>query len=106
MTLAERWNGTAWTIQSTPNPTGAQQQPPDGDLVHVRDGVHRGRVLRATATPDRVTLAERWNGTSWTIQPTPSPPGAHSSDLTGISCTSATACTAVGNYTTPATALS
>jgi hypothetical protein len=23
--LAEQWNGSAWTIQSTPNPTGSNQ---------------------------------------------------------------------------------
>ena len=25
-TLAERWNGTAWTLQSTPNPSGGSAQ--------------------------------------------------------------------------------
>ena len=51
----------------------------------------------------QVTLAERWNGTSWTIQSTPNPTGAQyagwTATLQGVSCTSATACTAVG--TTP-----
>jgi hypothetical protein len=40
-------------------------------------------------------LAEHWNGTTWTVQPTPSP---HGGDLTSVSCTSAAACTAVGFY--------
>lgn len=44
------------------------------------------------------TLAERWTGTSWTIQATPNPAAATSSALTGASCPSDTACTAVGNY--------
>ncbi len=44
-----------------------------------------------------VTLAERWDGTSWTIQNTPNPANVHGSFLSGVSCTSATACTAVGN---------
>jgi hypothetical protein len=39
------------------------------------------------------TLAERWNGASWKIQATPSPSGGN---LLAVSCTSATACTAVG----------
>ena len=52
-------------------------QVPGGDLVHVRDGVHRGRELHHTTAGDWVTLAERWNGTSWTIQPTPIPPDAY-----------------------------
>ena len=45
VTLAERWNGTSWKIQSTPNPTGAPPYLPAGDLVHVRHGVHSGRKL-------------------------------------------------------------
>jgi hypothetical protein len=42
------------------------------------------------------TLAEVWNGRSWSIQPTPNQPGSNGSALRGVSCTSASACTAVG----------
>lgn len=42
----------------------------------------------------RVTLAERWNGTTWSIQHTPNPP--QGGILNGVSCPSASACTAVG----------
>jgi len=45
-----------------------------------------------------VTLAERWNGTSWTIQSTPNPTGGSLLQLNGVSCTSTVACTAVGQY--------
>src|SRR5205085_8320541 len=41
-------------------------------------------------------LVERWNGTHWTIQPAPDPVPGASFPLHGVSCTSATACTAVG----------
>ena len=46
----------------------------------------------------QVALAERWDGTSWVIQPTPRLPGGASLlfGLTGVACTSATGCTAVG----------
>lgn len=47
----------------------------------------------------RLTLAERWNGACWFIQPTPNPVGAASAELLGVSCTSADACTAVGDDT-------
>jgi hypothetical protein len=40
-------------------------------------------------------LAESWNGTRWTITPTPTP---KSGDLNGVSCLSATRCTAAGSY--------
>ena len=97
MTLAERWNGTAWTIQPTPDPTGAQSSYLAGGFVHVRHGVHRRRALRQQLR-QTVTLAERWDGTAWTIQPTPEPAGRRISTWRGVSCTSATACTAVGYY--------
>jgi hypothetical protein len=42
------------------------------------------------------TLAEHWDGKRWTIQPTPSLSG--NATLLGVSCTSATACTAVGAH--------
>ncbi|MBV9535848.1 MAG: hypothetical protein JO321_10605 [Solirubrobacterales bacterium] len=45
-----------------------------------------------------VTLVERWNGTKWAIQKTPKPAGAFARALIGVSCTSARACTAVGDY--------
>ena len=49
---------------------------------------------------DQQTFAERWNGTRWTIQPTPTAPSTL--DLNegefGVSCPSASTCTAVGSY--------
>jgi hypothetical protein len=45
-----------------------------------------------------VTLAETWNGKTWAIEPTPDPTRAQYSGLGGVSCTSAEACTAVGDY--------
>jgi len=45
-----------------------------------------------------VTLAERWNGTKWSIQTTPNPVGGSNSTLDGVSCASASTCTAVGGY--------
>jgi len=44
-------------------------------------------------------VAERWDGTAWTIQNTPTPTGATFNGLGGVSCTSATACTASGGTT-------
>jgi hypothetical protein len=44
------------------------------------------------------TLAEIWDGSHWTIQPTPNPADSHGSEFYDISCTSPTDCTAVGNY--------
>ncbi|MGD0395211.1 MAG: hypothetical protein ABSC41_21525, partial [Acidimicrobiales bacterium] len=103
VTLAERWNGTSWRVQTTPNPSrAAMDLPPDTEL----DGVSCSLATACTAvgtffnrSRTQVTLAERWNGTSWAVQTTPNPSGAvYGSQLYGVSCRSATACTAVGSY--------
>jgi hypothetical protein len=44
------------------------------------------------------TVAESWNGTRWSVQATPNPPTAGETFFEGVSCTSATTCTAAGYY--------
>ena len=43
-------------------------------------------------------LAESWNGRQWSVEQAPAPAGGTSSQLTGVSCSSSDACTAVGGY--------
>ena len=45
------------------------------------------------------SLIEHWDGIRWSIQPIANPAGAVQSRLWAVSCSSATACTAVGGYT-------
>src|SRR4051812_12487684 len=56
-----------------------------------------GYAWPAPAHPPNHTtpLAERWNGASWSIQPTPAPAGAADSRLANVSCSTAF-CMAVG----------
>jgi hypothetical protein len=101
-TLAERWNGKAWAIQPTASPGGAET--PELQAVSCTSA----SACTATGVYDTsgdtpVMMAERWNGTAWAIQPTPSPGGALGSGLVGVSCTSASACTAAGWYYTDST---
>jgi hypothetical protein len=98
VTLAEEWDGTAWSVQSTPVPSGARLSGLAGvscasRSVCVAVGQYR------TAAGVHVTLAEGWDGTTWTIEPTPNPSGATFSRLLGVSCWSTTACTAAGYAT-------
>jgi len=101
LTLAERWNGTSWAIQSTPNPSGATSSSLNGvscssstACTAVGSSTKTGEHGESTTT----TLAERWNGTSWSIQTTPNPSGTAPA-LEGVSCAGASECTAVGQYT-------
>jgi hypothetical protein len=96
--LAERWDGVSWSIERTPQPTGAK----DSDLF----GISCTKATVCTAVGSftnragtTVPLAEHWNGVSWSIHRTPRPVGATDSDLDGTSCTRATVCTAVGSFT-------
>jgi hypothetical protein len=98
-TLAERWNGVRWSVQATPS-------HPTGSTTAVLSGVAcpSARVCLAVGsltigTSPTYVLAERWNGTSWTAQPIPNPAGPTNPVLSAISCTSVSACTAVGWYT-------
>lgn len=52
-----------------------------------------GYYARSPIGGHELALAERWDGTSWSVEHPPSPLGA---ELTSVSCTSPTACTAVG----------
>jgi hypothetical protein len=97
-TFAERWNGTAWTLQSTPAPSGATASYLNGVSCPSASAC-TATGFYSTGTTD-LTLAETWNGTAWTVQSTPAPSGATSSELYGVSCPSASACTAAGNYET------
>ena len=94
-TLAERWNGTRWAVQATPNPAGTSA------LFGV--ACASGRVCTAvgfsSAAQTPAAVAERWNGSAWKVQAAPNPPGAASSILFGVACTSPSACTAVGGST-------
>lgn len=98
MPLAELWNGTAWATTPIQLPSGAT-----GGLLR---GVSCTASDACTAVGSSISrqdsdslLIERWDGRSWTIQTAPSPSGSVSSDLSGVSCSSTSACSAVGNYT-------
>ena len=91
--LAARWNGSNWSLQTTPSPSGATLTQLKGvSCPNASDCEATGSSRNGSTT---TTLAELWNGSSWSIQTTPNASGTFS-QLEGVSCTSATACTAVG----------
>ena len=99
--LAEQWNGVSWAIQQTPTPAGEK----DSEL----DGISCTTATACTAVGSftnrartRATLAERWNAVTWAIQHTPTLARGDDSWLNRVSCTTPTACTAVGSATTHA----
>jgi hypothetical protein len=97
--LAERWNGTSWAIQPTPGLAGGVM----GQLIGVACTSATGCLAvgfsnpNLSNNPSPATLAERWNGSTWSVQRTPNPPGAAAGNLNAASCVSRSACIAVGN---------
>src|SRR5215467_7144930 len=92
--LAEQWNGTSWRILPTPNPSGIALSGLLGVACTAPSACTSVGASTTTAGTVRA-VAEQWNGTTWTIQPTPSPAGGGA--LNSVSCVSASACTAVGS---------
>ena len=97
VTLAERWNGRSWAIQPTPKfpYVGAEYSPLQGvSCVSTRACIAVGTCFCGGNNPE-MPLAELWDGARWIVQPMPKT-RPDQSGLLGVSCTSASACTAVG----------
>lgn len=100
VTLAERWDGTSWRRQSTPNPPGNTSPAVAPDLLGV--SCPASNFCEAVGTyhlgSANVSMAEVWNGRHWSTQQVPAPPGSDSAGLDSVSCVSARFCEAVGSY--------
>jgi hypothetical protein len=103
--LAEKWNGTEWTLQEPPDPKGASF----GDLAGVSCAVAAECIAVGAYEADieghtrSLPLAEKWNGTEWSAQEPSDPKEALAGSLGGVSCTSSSACMAAGSYETSST---
>jgi len=95
--LVERWNGTSWTIQSTPV-LGETSQLSGVSCTSSTACTAVGSYASLSQTP----VAMTWNGSTWTTQAVATPTLPANSylkgSLSGVSCLSATVCTAVGSY--------
>jgi hypothetical protein len=96
--FAEQWSGRSWTMQPFPSPTGDDYVNADAvDCTSSRACIAVGSAW-SSRTMLGAVLAERWNGSGWTIRNPPMPSASIDGDLSGVSCTSANDCTAVGYY--------
>ncbi len=103
-TLVEQWNGTAWSIASSPDGSDA------GGASNVLSGVScaGSSFCQAVGTfddgvnPGR-TLAESWNGATWTLVPSPNQSSTEADSLADVDCFGPTTCTAVGQSNDPST---
>jgi hypothetical protein len=94
--LAERWDGVRWSPQQTPKPAHSYRSDlVDVSCLTVSACIAVGSTNRAGR---EVTLAERWDGTSWTTLDTPDPGRGRAYELNSVSCVSSSDCVAVGDY--------
>jgi hypothetical protein len=98
--LGEAWNGTSWTLQTTPNPAGVTFTTLDAVSCAAANSCEAGGSFEQTPQAVRLqALAEAWNGTAWALQNAVAPPGAIANAFNGVSCVSAASCEAVGTAT-------
>lgn len=95
--LAERWNGSSWSILATPNPAGSTWT--QLTTLSCATATACTAVGYSTVGSSVIAIAERWNGTSWTLQSVPLPSGAISGQLEGVACPEVSLCVAVGKFT-------
>jgi len=92
--IAERWDGTRWSLTGPLATKGSSAQLASIACTTATNCTAVGSaVLDKTTTP----LVERWNGTHWSVEPSTSRAGAFSSSLSGIGCSATGGCYAVGN---------
>jgi hypothetical protein len=98
VTLGESWNGSAWAIDTTQDPSGASSSVLNA--VSCGAGSDTCDAVGGLENPSGTssTLAESWDGSKWTLQQTPAPANG-SGDLDGVSCDGGDACHAVGAQT-------
>jgi hypothetical protein len=73
-TLTQRWNGSQWNVVPSPVPAGATDATLRGvKAFGANDAWAVGDATMSAGNFPRRTLLTRWNGTSWSIVPSPSP---------------------------------
>ncbi len=69
--IAEHWDGSRWTIHRLPIPPGAPGEDPL--VLPASVSCSSATACMTVGSDQAANMAERWNGTTWTIQRTPNP---------------------------------
>ena len=70
--LIEQWNGTSWSVVANPNPSTSTNTFHGVAVVSATDIWAVGSEIDNTSGTFQ-TLIEQWNGTSWSVVPSPNP---------------------------------
>ena len=93
-TLAEKWNGASWTIVVSPNTDPNRSNFLYG--VACSSSANCWTVGSSLTDGPDATLAQHWDGNSWTIVSSPND-AVESSQLRSVTCVSSSDCWAVGS---------
>ena len=109
LALIERWNGKNWSIITTPVPPAGTFFQMNAASCHADSDCTAVGFREATtfAYGSQLPLVERWNGKAWSVVASPTPTNPNplpGTSLNGVTCLTATSCTAVGTaYTSLST---
>jgi hypothetical protein len=95
-TLVEHWDGTQWSVVSSPSPGSAANSLDSVSVVSANDIWAVGSY--ADFSSPYQTLTMHWDGTQWSVVPSVGGGTANSNHLTGVSAISANDVWAVGAY--------
>jgi len=96
-TLAEFWNGSSWSLLASVNPPGVATSSFSGVSCSGSNACIAVGSAGSVNGSSTQTLTELWNGASWSIVSSPNV-FSYPSSLSGVSCSSTAACTAVGDW--------
>jgi hypothetical protein len=100
-TLAESWNGSTWSVVSSPSQGDDASQLSGVSCVSASSCTAVGTYEAYETSTDsyyQQTLAESWNGSTWSIVSSPNQGSGDNNEFAAVSCRSASACTTVGYY--------
>jgi hypothetical protein len=94
-TLVEHWNGSAWSVVASPNGSNTVNTLAAVSVLGASDVWAVG--LSTSLGVFSVTVTEHWDGTSWSVVPSPNGPSGSSTQLLGVAGHAGGPLLAVGN---------
>jgi hypothetical protein len=94
-TLVERYDGSGWSLASSPNASSAQVSELDGVTCSDQTTCTAVGIHSQSTGPDQ-TLVDTDSGPGWTLESSPDTSAARLNSLSSVSCPAANDCWAVG----------
>lgn len=88
--LVETWDGTAWTVDSSPEPAG-------GDMLSAVSCSSTSFCMAVGSNDFENTLSVTWDGSTWNLVPSPDPGAGNT--FNDVSCSGPDFCMALGTMT-------